>query len=80
LLRVGNTVVFLVTATLLVVSPRVDFNGRREGVEGVLVVVRLGVLAPAEGGEQVTRLGRCFCSHPLLIKYVISAYTPDKDE
>ncbi len=70
--------VFLVAATLLVVSPRVVLNGTREGMEGVLVVVRLGVLPPAEGGEQVTRLGRCFCSHPLLIKYVMSAYTPKK--
>ncbi len=71
--------VFVVAASLLVVPAfRVVFNGTREGVEGVLVVVRLGVLSPAEGGEQVTRLGRCFCSHPLLMKYVMSAYTPDK--
>jgi hypothetical protein len=77
--RVGKTVVFLAATPLLVVPAlRVVFNGRREGMEDVLVVVRLGVLPPGEGGEQVIRLGRCFCSQPLLIKYVISAYTPDK--
>jgi hypothetical protein len=79
LLRIGNTVVFLAAVTLLVVPAlRVVFNGSREGMEGVLVVVRLGVLPPAEGGEQVIRLGRCFCSHPLMIKYVMSAYTPER--
>jgi hypothetical protein len=80
LLRAGNTVVFSVAATLLVVALRVVLIGSREGMEGVLVVVRLGVLPPTEGGEQVTRFGRCFCIHPLLIKYVMSAYTPNKDE
>jgi hypothetical protein len=72
-------VVFL-AVKLLVVALVVVLIGSREGMEGVLVVVRLGVLPPREGGEQVTRFGRCFCSHPLLIKYVMSAYTPDKGE